>query len=111
MLAALMIGHHLSISALLNAASPSGVCCSAVATSSPSSKNLAFTAGSASTCLIAPLSLAITSPGVPLGAKKPNQPDMYQPGTPPSSEVGMFGIAAERCGDRLAIALMVPART
>jgi len=36
MFAALMIGHHFSISALWNAASPSGVCCSRAATSSPS---------------------------------------------------------------------------
>ena len=37
--AALMIGHHLSISAFWNAASPSGVCCSRGATSSPNSVN------------------------------------------------------------------------
>ena len=37
MFAALMIGHHFSISALWNAASPSGVCCWREATSSPSS--------------------------------------------------------------------------
>src|SRR5215469_1214462 len=34
--AALMIGHHLSISAFWKAASPCGVCCSRVATSRPS---------------------------------------------------------------------------
>src|SRR5205085_5802675 len=74
--AALMIGHHFSISAFWNAASPSGVCCCASATSSPSSVNFAFTAGSASTCRIAPLSLSIASFGVPFGAQNPNQPDI-----------------------------------
>src|SRR4029079_9454403 len=108
---ALMIGHHFSISAFWNAASPSGVCCSFEATSSPSSVNLARTAGSSNTLDIALLSVAITDFGVPLGAQKPNQPHIYSPGTPVSSEVGMSGIEAERFGDRLAIALMVPART
>ena len=45
-----MIGHHFSISAFWNAASPSGVCCSREATSRPSSVKRAFTAGSASAC-------------------------------------------------------------
>jgi hypothetical protein len=33
-------------------------------------------AGSARACTMAPLSLPTTSFGMPLGAKKPNQPDM-----------------------------------
>ena len=49
--------------------------------------------------------------GVLLGAKNPNHPDIYSPGTPPSSEVGMSGIDAERLGDRFTIALIVPPRT
>ena len=72
--AALMIGHHLSISALWNAAKPSGVCCSREATSSPSSAKRFWIAGSASAATIAALSFAITSFGVPFGAKRPNQP-------------------------------------
>src|SRR5439155_3075329 len=46
----------------------------------------------------------------PFGAQKPNQPDMYNPGTPVSSAVGMSDIEAERCGERLASALILPAR-
>src|SRR5271166_4214950 len=66
--AALMIGHHLSISAFWNAARPSGVCCSRAATSRPSCAKRAFVVGSASACTIAALSLAIASAGVPFGA-------------------------------------------
>src|ERR1044071_7240000 len=99
-----MIGHHFSISAFWNAAKPSGVCCAGAATSRPSSVNFALTAGSASTWRIAPLSLSIASFGVPFGAQKPNQPDIRKPGTPPSADVGMSGIEAERSADRFAIA-------
>ena len=75
--AALMIGHHFSISAFWNVASPSGVCSgSRGATSSPRSANRLRTAGSASASTIAPLSLAMMSFGVPLGAKNPNHPDI-----------------------------------
>jgi len=47
-----------------------------VATSSPSSVKRARTAGSASASIIALLSVATTSFGVPLGAKNPNHPDI-----------------------------------
>ena len=60
---------------------------------------------------MAPLSLAMTSFGVALGAKKPNHPAMCHPGTPPSSDVGMSGIEGERSGDKFAIALIVAPRT
>jgi len=74
--AALMIGHHFAISALWNAARPSGVCCSGEATSRPNSANFFRKPGSAKAYTMAPLSFLITSGGVPLGAKKPNQPSM-----------------------------------
>jgi hypothetical protein len=87
--AALMIGHHFSISAFWNVASPSGVCSgSRGATSSPRSANRLRTAGSASASTIAPLSLAMMSFGVPLGAKNPNHPDIESPGSPLPSEAG-----------------------
>src|SRR4029079_15009827 len=98
----LMIGHHLSISVFWNAASPSGVCWSRGATSSPNSVNRFWIAGSASASTVAALSLAIISFGVPFGAQKPNQPDMYNPGTPVSSDVGISDIEADRAGERLA---------
>src|SRR5262245_112822 len=101
-----MIGHHLSISPLRKVESPAGVCCSADATSRPSSVKRAFTVGSASDCDMAALSFSMASFEVPLGAKKPNQPDMRKPGTPPSADVGISGIDADRCGDRFAIALI-----
>src|SRR5580704_6956247 len=74
--AALMIGHHFSISALWNAARPAGVCCTRGAISSPSSANRMRTFGSASASTNASLSLAMTDRGVPLGANRPNHPDM-----------------------------------
>src|SRR5215813_3762622 len=74
--ASLMIGHHFAISAFWNAARPSGVCCSRGATSSPSSVKRARKAGSASASTMALLSVAMTSFGVPLGAKNPNHPDI-----------------------------------
>src|SRR6185503_850156 len=74
--AALIIGHHFSISALWNAARPSGVCSSREAISSPRSARRARTAGSASAWTIASFSFEIGSFGVPLGANNPNQPAM-----------------------------------
>ena len=58
------------------------------ATSSPRSANRLRTAGSASASTIAPLSLAMMSFGVPLGAKNPNHPDIENPGSPLPSEAG-----------------------
>src|SRR6476620_9240122 len=107
--AALMIGHHLSISPVRKAARPAGVCCSFGATSMPRSAKRLCTIGSASTCIIAPLSFALTSFGKFFGPKNPNHPDMYRAGARDSSEVGISGMVGERCGKRLAIALIVPA--
>ena len=74
--AALMIGHHFSISVFWNAASPSGVCCARGATSRPSSVNRFWIAGSDKAYTVAALSFAMISFGVPFGAQKPNQPDI-----------------------------------
>ena len=57
MFAALMIGVHLSISALWNAPKPAGVICSALGISWPISASRFCTAGSASAPAIAALSL------------------------------------------------------
>src|SRR4029079_19324737 len=100
--AALMIGHHFSISAFWKAASPSGVCCARGATSSPNSVNRFWIAEWDNASTVAALSLAMMSFGVPFGAQKPNQPDIYNPGTPVSSDVGISDIEADRAGERLA---------
>src|SRR2546421_410115 len=63
--AARMIGHHLSISALWWARSASGVCCSGGMISWPRSDIFLRTSGSAIAAIIAALSRAITSFGVP----------------------------------------------
>src|SRR4051812_13701664 len=71
--AALMIGHHFSISALWWAPSPSGVCWSRGGMSWPRSANLPRTVPSANASTTAPLSLATTSLGVALGTHSPCQ--------------------------------------
>jgi hypothetical protein len=76
MFAALMIGHHLSISALWCAARPSGVCCSRGGMSCPSSVSRARIAGSASVSCTAAVSFSIASFGVPFGTHSPCQTEM-----------------------------------
>src|SRR6266849_3770089 len=76
MLAALMIGHHFSTSALWKAASASGVCWSTAGTSWPRSANRARTFALASASTTAALSLPMTVFGVPLGANSANHPEM-----------------------------------
>src|SRR4051794_39476496 len=71
--AALMIGHHFSVSAWCQAASASGVCCSRGTTSWPKEAKRACTPGSASAFTIAVLSLPTIAFGVPLGAQMPYQ--------------------------------------
>src|SRR5258708_18659297 len=66
--AALMIGHHFSISALCSAASAAGVCSSRGTICCPASAARWRTPGSANALTAAALSLAMTSLGVPLGA-------------------------------------------
>src|SRR5215813_12015768 len=66
--AALMIGHHFSISALWNAASACGVCSSRDTICWPRSASRWRTPGSVSASTAAALSLATTSGGVPFGA-------------------------------------------
>src|SRR5262249_19237889 len=96
MLAALMIGHHLSISAFWNAANPSKVCSSRVGISWPKSASRSFTLGSANAWATALLSLISMGLGVPLGAHMPDQTETWRPGTPASSTVGISGAAGNR---------------
>src|SRR5215813_7695476 len=96
MFADLMIGHHYSISAFCRAASASGVCWSRGTTSCPRSASRFCTTGSANASFAAPLSLAITSFGVPLGAHSAPQTDMWNCGKPASSTVGISGAEARR---------------
>src|SRR6516165_5427857 len=69
MLAALMIGHHLSISASWRARSLSGACSSRGTTWSPRSTSRWRVAGAARASTIAALSLPMTCFGVPFGAQ------------------------------------------
>src|SRR5262245_17118583 len=69
MLAALMIGHHLSISASWRARSLSGACSSRGTTWSPRSTSRWRVAGAARAATIAALSLPMTCFGVPFGAQ------------------------------------------
>src|SRR5262249_7367049 len=71
MFAALMIGHHFSLSALCCAASASGVCLSRGQISWPTSVNRWRTAGSAKLSTSAAWTFAMTALGVPFGAQTP----------------------------------------
>src|ERR1700730_18033967 len=75
-LAALMIGHHFSISAFCKAPSASGVCWSGGGTSRPKSAMRVCTFGSAIAAIAASLSLAMMSFGVPFGTHRPYQTEM-----------------------------------
>src|SRR6516162_8141873 len=75
MLAALMMGHHFSISAFCCAARASGVCLLLGQLSWPRSISRCCTAGSARVSTTAASSVAITSLRVPFGAHKPCQTD------------------------------------
>src|SRR5262245_37714147 len=99
MLAALISGHHFSISALWWAASASADCCSGGGISWPSPARRSRTVGSASASMAAVVSLRMASCGVPLGTHSPYQVEMYTPGAPASSTVGMSGAAASRLAD------------
>ena len=57
-----------------------------------------WVAGSASVSTTAALSLATMSLGVPFGIQKPHHSEMWKPGKPASSTVGMSGAAALRVG-------------
>src|SRR5437660_4290246 len=72
-LAALIIGHHFSISALCRLASACGVCWSRGGISEPRSRSRDRTVASANVSTAAELSLSMMPPGVPLGAHRPNQ--------------------------------------
>src|SRR5436309_15981945 len=72
-LAALMIGHHFSISALWKAPSASGVCCARDGMSMPRSAMRLRTPASAMAPTAAALSLPTISLGVALGVQKPCQ--------------------------------------
>src|SRR5262245_205043 len=94
MFAALIIGHHRSISAFWNVASPSGVCWSLGKLSWPSAAIRARRSGAAIAAWTAELSFATTSVGAPLGIQRPTHVDRWNPGRPASSTVGMSGAAA-----------------
>src|SRR5262245_33332866 len=96
MFAALMIGHHLSISLFWCIASDSGFSCSTGKTSSPRSERRARSAGSANVCTTVALSLSMIGLGVPLGAQRPCQFEIWNSGNPASSTVGMSGAAVNR---------------
>src|SRR5215831_4141016 len=96
MFAALIIGHHFSISFLWNARTPPGVRCSSDGISRPRSENSRLTFGSMRALTTAPLSLAMISLRVPLGAHKPCHQGMWRPGTPTSSMIGTLGAANQR---------------
>src|SRR5436190_7501574 len=76
MFAALIMGHHFSISAFWNAARASGVCWPRGNTSRPISASRARTVASAKASTTAALSLSMTFLGVDLDAKSANQFDM-----------------------------------
>src|SRR6516165_7870801 len=69
--AALMIGHHFSISAFWSARSASGVCWSRGKVSCARSANRARIIGSAKASVTAALSLAMIFLGVALGTQRP----------------------------------------
>src|SRR6516164_2976207 len=71
--AALMIGHHFSISAFCTAASAAGVCSSRGKSSTPRSANRAPTSSAAKVSTVAAFSLSMIGLGVALGAKNANQ--------------------------------------
>src|SRR5207244_11711175 len=99
---------NFALSARKNLASSSG---EVPTGSAPTVASFSLTSGSLSERLISALSLAITSVGVPAGAKKANQLLMSNPGTPASSIVGTSGVAAERRVVVTASARSLPERT
>src|SRR5262249_31342097 len=94
--AALMIGHHFSISAFCRSASAAGVCWSREKISCAKSASRARTLGLAKVSTVAALSLAMMSFDVRAGAQKPNQILASRFGNPASSTVGISGAAARR---------------
>src|SRR5882757_1677351 len=91
--AALMIGHHLPISASCSTPSALGVCCAGGGISCPASVKRARTSPLLSAATTAPLSLSMISLGVPLGAHRPCQKEKYIAWKPSSSTVGTSGAA------------------
>ena len=71
MCAAVMMGHHFSISALWKAPSASGVCWARGKISCPSSASRARTVGAARASITAALSFAAMVFGVPLHSQNP----------------------------------------
>src|SRR5262249_45677196 len=87
------------------------VCCSRVAITWPRSVKCCRTAGSAKVSTTAPLSLMITSLGVPFVTHNPCQNEMYMPGAPISSVVGTSGKDGQRVCAMTANAFILPPRT
>src|SRR6185503_14058387 len=74
--ASLMIECHLSISALVNAASAAAVCCSGGGSCWPRSNSRLRTAGSAIAARAAAPSLSMAACGAPFGSQRPYHVEM-----------------------------------
>src|SRR2546426_3747303 len=107
-LASLITLLHFSASALMSAAYCSGE--PAIGCSVLGRRTFWRYSVSAKMRRISPLSLAMISPGVPLGANSPNQERASKPGTPLSATVGKSGNSARRCALAIARSLTRPAR-
>ena len=69
---------------------------------------VARTSGSASTSFTTALRRARVAGGVAAGAKRPYQPAISTPGTPPSAKVGTSGTVGARAGAATATSLTRP---
>ena len=96
MLAALMIGHHFSISALTSNPSDFGVCSEGGKISIPMLSSRRRTAASAKATIPAPLSFSMMFAGVPLGANMAHQGENVRAGNPTSAAVGISGAMLNR---------------
>src|SRR5262249_37771622 len=94
--AALMIGHHLAISAFCHSPSASGVDLSAGGICNPRFSRFLRVCGSFSASSAAALTLAMISFGVPFGAHSPDHSVMWKFGRPASSTVGMSPACSTR---------------
>src|SRR3569833_2127997 len=105
MLAALMIGPHLSISACVKALRSFGV---PPAGCAPTLARNSLVAGSCSQSLVAALSLVTTSGGTLAGARSAYQTLASKPGMPDSDTVGTSGSIDQRVAEAIASALIFP---
>src|SRR5579871_4002033 len=106
MFADLMIGAHFSISPAMNFFASSGV---PPASSTPSWSRNFRACSDFRYSLVAALSLAMTSGGVPAGAITAYQTLASKPGRPDSDAVGTLGRPDQRLRPAIASALILPA--